>query len=379
MPEGQVKVRCSNCGESFRVAEASLSGSLICPSCRQPLRTRSAKKDEQDPLVGKRVAGYRFLHRLGRGSMGRVYEAESEDGERVAFKLLSNKVSDDEELLERFHREARLSIRLRHPNLIAGYESGQERGAYYLVMERAYGKGLDRVIDRGGPIPWERAADIVRQVAAALVYLAEAGIVHRDIKPENIMVDDRDGVKLLDLGFAKTSGKGTLAEAEVEGLTMVGTSLGSPAYMAPEQVIDAASATEATDVYCLAASFYHALTGRLPYNGKTAMEVMEKVIRQQVVPPHEVESGVPLGVSAFVVWAMEKDPGKRPANAAAFIEELDATVDRPEDAARVAGAAKAGRGGGRKWPWIVLLVLVLAAAAFAALHFTGRLRLDELI
>jgi serine/threonine-protein kinase len=165
---------------------------------------------------------------------------------------------------------------------------------------------------------------------------------------------------LLDLGFAKAaSNPGEAA------LTMQGAVLGSPAYMAPEQVIDSSSATTATDVYGLGATLYHCITGITPYNGRTVMEVMERVVRAPLVPPKQVKSDVPEGVQALILWAMDKEPENRPADAGMLLEAMQAVRQEPKNANVIFKRAGAGS---PAWVWwIVGAVVVLAVLGILAL------------
>ncbi len=194
-------------------------------------------------------------------------------------------------------------------------------------------------------------------------------MVHRDVKPENIMLSADGTAKLLDMGFAKTLGSGEMAKEEIKELTLVGTALGSPAYMAPEQVTDSSRADVVTDIYSLGASCYHALTGRLPYDGKSAMQVMEKVLHEPLVPPHEVEPSVPAGVGAMVCYMMEKEMKRRPPDGAT-VERLLAEVNRhPDDARRVLRVAATGR---RRLLVTIVVLALVAAGAGLAWHYGWR-------
>ena len=159
-----------------------------------------------------------------------------------------------------------------------------------MIMELVKGSTMEAVIDKQGAMPWRQVSNLILQVAQAIDHISKLGIIHRDIKPGNILLTNGGVAKLLDLGFAKrvsdqkSDGDSDFAPPSSGNLTMQGVSMGSPAYMPPEQVMDAQKADTTADVYSLGATFFHALTGGTPFNGKTVYEIMDKVLHQ---PPHK--------------------------------------------------------------------------------------------
>jgi eukaryotic-like serine/threonine-protein kinase len=308
------------------------SSSVSCPRCGKPL---SAKPP--DPLVGRTIGKCRLIRRIGMGAMAMVYEAERlSDQKRVAVKMLTGEASKDEENGRRFGREAELCMSINHPNVVAVSAHGRENKIYFMIMELVDGATMEAVIDQQGALGWRQVAHLILQIAQALDHLGRLGIIHRDIKPGNILLTNGGVAKLLDLGFAKRLGDGDSDDIKEQGeLTMQGVSMGSPAYMPPEQVLDAKNADVTADVYSLGATFYHAVTGKTPFDGKTAYEVMEKVLKQPPTPPHVLVPQLPKAISQLIEWSMMKDPRQRPGTAADFIRELEVAIFAPEDSKRI--------------------------------------------
>lgn len=276
-----------------------------------------------DPLIGVVVADrYRILEPIGRGGMGVVYKVEHvRIGKLLAMKLLTGELSRSAEMVRRFKREALTVSKLASPSTVQVFDFGVSDGLTYLVMELVHGESLGRVLARGGPIPGARVAKIVIQVASSLAEAHKKGIVHRDVKPENIMLlsafDGADIAKVLDFGLAK------LRESEGHAdITNHGTILGTPYYMAPEQIrgdeVDAR-----TDVYGVGVLMYRLLTGLHPFVGKP-MKVLSKHLTEAPVPPHvrTPELRISEGLSAIVMRALEKDPKDRYPTVEALREAL---------------------------------------------------------
>src|SRR3954470_20519320 len=226
-------------------------------------------------LVGQTIAGrYRVLRLVGEGGVGRVYEAEQVLGSSprsVALKLLRPEWSHDAAVQARFHREAALVAKLQHVNTVRIYDFGATSdGTLYIAMEFLRGRSLQRLLDERGALPPERVERIVGQVAASLQEAHDVGIIHRDLKPDNILILDGHGsehdmVKLLDFGIAK--GRPSSGTALTK-LTALGTFVGTPAYMSPEQ-FGGASLGPGSDIYSLGVTSYQLLTGRLPFDAET--------------------------------------------------------------------------------------------------------------
>jgi eukaryotic-like serine/threonine-protein kinase len=286
----------------------------------------------EDKLVGKSLGGCRLVKRLGAGAIGVVYEAEMPGQARhVAVKMLTSKAANDERVVQRFEREARLCAAIQHPNVVGVHTCGFERGVHFLVMEYVDGDTLSTMVQEQGRLPWEKAARLILQVARGLEYAHSQGIVHRDIKPANILVTNDGVAKLADLGLAKQlDDERSITGDNGMGLTMQGVALGSPAYMPPEQIRSAKDVTPQSDLYALGASLYQLITGVLAYDGRSAAEVMTRVLREEPRPIGEFAPETPPAIVAFIGRCLSKEPEGRPADCGRFIVELEDAIARPD-------------------------------------------------
>ncbi len=275
---------------------------------------------------------YRILQLLGEGGMGAVYLAEhTHMRKRVALKLLHAEMSENAEVLARFEREAMAAARIEHPNVATATDFGRTPdGGFFLVLEYVEGESLRTVLNRG-PLGEARALHVARQIASALSRAHDAGIVHRDLKPENVMLVQRgadpDFVKVLDFGIAKL-GPETVREGDpTQPLTRVGTILGTPEYMAPEQALGE-PVTPKSDLYALGVVLYEMLTGLHPFDAPDRMAVLSFHI---VAPVPLMRDRAPsVDVSPVVEQVarklLEKDAKARPENARALVAEIDAAA-----------------------------------------------------
>jgi len=284
----------------------------------EPVRPTSVRKtvlnSAADPLIGQVIADrYKILSMLGRGGMGVVYKVEHVHiGKLMAMKLLSGELASDPNTVRRFRREAKAISKLGHPNTVQIFDFGQSANLAYLVMEYLPGKDFANVIADEFPLSFTRVAKICAQVAASVSEAHERGIIHRDIKPENVMVVEapghRDFVKVLDFGIAK------LRDVTDEGgpSTQSGHLVGTPYYMAPEQ-IRAEPYDHRVDIYALGAMMYKALCGEPPFTADTPMAVLTKHLTETLVPVRKraPRSDLPEVADTIVGRAMEKDPRKR--------------------------------------------------------------------
>jgi serine/threonine-protein kinase len=255
---------------------------------------------------------YRIQRLLGQGGMGAVYLADDEVlGELVALKVISSAYASDEAaMVARFRREAAAARKVSSPAVIRIHDLGEARpGVLYLSMEYFAGRTLSEVIAQRGLVPIADAQDILAQIATGLEAAHAAGVVHRDLKPGNVLVGERGAVKIIDFGLATV--------AAGDGLTATGAVLGTPMYMAPEQVrgkpVDARS-----DIYSLGALAYHLVTGRPPFSGDNAIAIGFAHVSETPTPPRELRKDCPPALDAAIVAALAKEPSARPASAKAF-------------------------------------------------------------
>ena len=260
----------------------SLANVLVCQGVISAYMRDNVEKSLAARKAGgiKQLGAYKLIKKIGEGGMGSVFLAEDTHvGRPCALKVLPEKYATDREFLTRFRREAIATGKLNHPNIVVAHTVGEESGTHFYAMEYCDGMSLGDVIDRGGEIPWRMAVDVMVQVCQGLEHAHEHGIIHRDIKPANIFIcrplgaEDREATlpkgfvaKILDLGLSKTLTTG----AESSFLTQTGTTLGTPHYISPEQIVAEKKLDGRSDIYSLGATFYHLLTGRTPFSGSTA-------------------------------------------------------------------------------------------------------------
>jgi eukaryotic-like serine/threonine-protein kinase len=276
----------------------------------------------------RKFGQYRLLKKIGAGGMGEVYMAEHELMKRpCAIKLIKPEAGSDPTALARFEREVRSAASLSHPNSIDIYDYGHsEDGTFYYVMEYLPGMSLEELVRKAGPLPPGRVIYLLRQACAGLAEAHGIGLVHRDLKPANIFIAHRGGetdvAKVLDFGLVKLT-----QDPSAPALTAELTVSGTPSYMAPEQATGNRDLDVRADVYALGAVAYFALTGQPPFAGESAFAIMMAHARDQVIPPSEVQHGIPADLEAVVLKALEKKPDDRYPNAKEMGRALAACED----------------------------------------------------
>jgi eukaryotic-like serine/threonine-protein kinase len=291
-----------------------------------------APHDGQAGGIPLSLGGYKVVKELGRGGMGAVYLARQLSLDRdVALKVVAPRWSRDPTILARFTREAYAAAQLVHHNIVQIYDLGAHNDVNYFSMEYVDGQTLAELIRTGGALPPEVAASHILQAARGLKVAHDHGMIHRDIKPENLMLSRHGIVKVADLGLVKTGGDpaadrrladdgeqpvGPLEDTDDRtdpsaNLTQMNRAMGTPSYMAPEQARDASRVGTAADIYSLGCTLYALVTGRPPFQGKTAMEVFTKHAVEPVVPPELLVETVPKGLSEITLKMVAKDPKDR--------------------------------------------------------------------
>jgi serine/threonine-protein kinase len=262
-------------------------------------------------MVGQNIGKYRVLDRVGRGGMGTVYRAIDETLHReVAIKVLNAELNDPE-VAKRFRAEAITVARLSHPGIATIYELFQHEGQWLMVMEFVRGETLEGMVSRLGALPPDRAADLCMQSLAALAHAHSMGVVHRDLKPANIMVTESGAVKIMDFGIARVAG--------TEHLTNAGFMMGTPAYMAPEQVMGQEIDARA-DVYAMGVVFYRLVTAQLPFKGDTPFAMAQAQVNSPPTPVRTVRADLPSWVDDVMNRSLAKKPDDRFPSAVAFHE-----------------------------------------------------------
>jgi eukaryotic-like serine/threonine-protein kinase len=281
---------------------------------------------------------YRVLSRLGAGGMADVFLAEDQQlGRKIALKLLHRRFAEDPGFVERFRREAQAAAGLQHPNVVSVYDRGAHDGNYYIAMEYLPGRSLKRLIREEAPLDPLRAIEITIQMLKAGRFAHRHGVIHRDLKPHNVIVDEADHVKVTDFGIAR---------AGASDMTETGSIMGTAQYLSPEQA-QGHAVSAASDLYSIGVVLYEMLTARVPFDADAAVTIALKHVSETPVPPSQINPSVPPELEQVVLWALNKDPIHRPADADQFITALEqvkeviasgATGQRTASMAAVGGA-----------------------------------------
>ena len=310
-------------------------------------------------MIGTQLGNYRVVARLGEGGMGTVYRATDTMLDRdVALKVLRPELARQAALVERFRAEAVALARLRHEHIAALYGLDRQGDELVMVMEYVSGETLEARLAREGKMSWQQAVPVLRGVLAALGHAHVRGVVHRDIKPANVMIDGEGTVKVMDFGIARLMGENRQTRA--------GVAIGTPSYMAPEQ-LRGEDVDGRTDLYAAGALLYELLTGRVAFQADSDYSLMMQQLHEAPAAPSSITNGVPRALDAAVARAMSKKPAQRYPTATDFsraLEEItpDAFSVEPIKDAAAAVVARAPR----DWRVYVIGACVLAAVGLGA-------------
>jgi len=264
--------------------------------------------------LGQTIGGYQIAEEIGQGGVATVYRAHQPQLERwVAIKIMKTAEASGKEFLTRFRREAKAIAALRHPNILTIYDYGEEKGTAYIVMEYVAGGTLKTHL-AGEPMEWPDAATLILPLGRALEYAHSEGIVHRDVKPANILMARPDWPLLADFGLVKLLGR-------QRGITQPGVSIGTPAYFSPEQA-GGEEVDHRTDVYGLGIVLYELLTGRLPFEAHSPIEMMLRRLREDPIPPRQFNQLIPPPLEAVIMRALARDPDARHSSMEALVNNL---------------------------------------------------------
>jgi eukaryotic-like serine/threonine-protein kinase len=335
----------------------------------------------KDEMVDER---YRLDRKIGSGGMADVWLADDTELDRkVAIKILHDRFAQDSEFVQRFQREAQAAAGLQHPNVVGIFDRGSFDGTYFIAMEYVDGPSLKDLV-KGGMAPKD-AIDFTRQILNAARFAHRKGIVHRDLKPQNVLIDDEGRARVADFGIARAG--------ENSDITATGSVMGTAQYISPEQA-QGKPTTPRSDIYSIGVVLYEMLTGRVPFEGESAVAVALKQVSEAPRRPSAINPNVPPALDAVVMRALAKDPDARFKDADAFLRALDAAEKAPdtpraEDTAAYAAVTPEGvadipgeeeaydeeaeweRGRRRRrWRWIVVALLAAAVAGLVAYALT---------
>jgi hypothetical protein len=296
-------------------------------------------KTEQKSEPKRRVGPFELERKLGVGGMGVVYLATYlKNGRKMAVKVLAPEMSADGRLLRRFLREMAILSRLRHPHIVRYYGGGKDKTQHFYAMEFMDGGSVEQMLKKKGRFTWEEAIAFTRQVSLALEYAHNHGIIHRDLKPANLFLGKDGLVKLGDFGIAR--------DTQATALTAAGRTVGTYAYMAPEQISGKPPVSRKTDLYALGCVMFEMLTGKPPFNAPTAAEMLFAHLEED---PPQVSSAVPdcpVWLERLVSKLLEKDPEERYYDALALQVALDEVVQKVTEEQTAARQTIAGNGSG---------------------------------
>lgn len=314
----EIRFQCRQCETRLEVDIESAGAEITCPNCGT---SQIVPRRGLGP--GTVVGGFQIIRLIGRGGMGEVYLARQRSLDRlVALKVLSRYLAPSTEAAERFVREMRLMARLEHPYLVTAYEGGEDGGVVYLAMAYVRGSSLHERIRTHGPLSEGEALAIGRKVATALQYAwQEMRLLHRDVKPSNILLDAHGEPKLTDLGLAKCLGQN-------EGQTLSGAVLGTPNYMSPEQAEGRQDVDVRSDIYSLGATLYTAVTGEIPYQANSVVEVLRRAATEPLPDPRTYAPRLSPEFVELLGLLLARDRRERPADWSQAIVAFDRLLVR---------------------------------------------------
>ncbi len=274
-------------------------------------------KEDSGGRPAQQISGYQILKKVGAGAMAIVYKARQLSLDRiVAIKVLPRRMSKNQDFVERFYREGRAAAALSHNNIVQAIDVGESGGFHYFVMEFVEGCTVYDELADGKVYSEQEAIDIVTQIAEALLHAHDRGFIHRDVKPKNIMLTPQRVAKLADMGLAREATDLEAAMAEA------GRAYGTPYYISPEQIRGEVNIDQRADLYSLGATFYHMITGRVPFEAPTPSAVMHKHLKEPLTPPDHINTSLTSGCGSMIEMLMAKSADERYPSARELLEDL---------------------------------------------------------
>jgi len=304
--------------ENTETQPRSLADLLITNGCLTKSQLQRVQNQVDESTNFQQIPGYQILSKLGAGAMATVYKARQLSLDRiVAIKVLPPATSKDPEFVDRFYKEGKAAAKLNHPNIVGAVDVGEANGRHYFVMEYVEGATVFDKLDKGERYEEKDAINLVIQICRALAHAHAAGFIHRDVKPKNIMITPQGVAKLADMGLARETSDIQAAEAEA------GKAYGTPYYISPEQIRGELNIDAGADIYSLGATFYHMVTGRVPFEAASPTAVMHKHLREELVPPDHIVPSLSAGVGEIIEVAMAKKRRNRYATAEDMLTDLE--------------------------------------------------------
>lgn len=273
----------------------------------------------EESKSSQQIPGYQIIERLGAGAMATVYKARQLSLDRlVAIKILPQKFTNNPQFVERFYQEGKAAAKLNHSNIVQAIDVGQAGEYHYFVMEYVKGHTVYDDIVRLGKYPEARALKFIIETAKALEHAHQAGFIHRDVKPKNIIISEEGVAKLADMGLARAVSDREAAEAEQ------GKAFGTPYYISPEQIRGKMDIDFRADIYSLGCTFYHMVTGGVPFDGPNPSAVMHKHLKEDVIPPDHLNPSLTSGIGEIIEVCMAKDRDHRYNSTSDLLQDLEA-------------------------------------------------------
>ncbi len=284
---------CADCGTRLTASEA------VRISYTETLETPVEKLTRGTLFAGR----YEIIEELGKGGMGEVYKVyDTKIKENIALKLLKPEIAKDKKTIERFSAELRLARKIRHKNICQMFDLGEDQRAHFITMEFVPGEDLKSMIRMSGRLAVVTAINVAKQICAGLEEAHKLGVVHRDLKPSNIMIDKEGNARIMDFGIARS--------LESKGITGTGVMIGTPEYMSPEQV-EGKEVDQRSDLYSLGVILYEMVTGRVPFEGETALSIAMKHKGETPQNPKEINPNIPDDLSQLILKCLEKEKARR--------------------------------------------------------------------
>lgn len=305
-----MRFQCPFCRGIVAVENSDMGSDVQCGHCGEVVTVPCSRL-----ATGAVIADFIILEELGRGGMGIVYLAHQISLDRpAAVKILADNFANNAEFVVNFIKEARAAAKLNHPHIVQAYAVGEDEGVFFFAMEHIDGETMKQVLRRDKVINVEKCITIIQQISEALDYAwKEAKLIHRDIKPDNIMLTKNGRAKLADLGLSKVAGDPDDADSDEV--------MGTPQYISPEH-LTGAPMDGRSDIYSLGATFYHLITGRFPFEGRTATEIARKHLEEPLIAPHLVNPEIPIAVGQIIEKMMAKNIKSRYQDAEQLVDDL---------------------------------------------------------